>query len=258
MPRTCFGGYKIESVPANSSSKYGRGSGGVLVGIRQDVSMAISVLPIYHDNVMWLEVYAGRKLACAVVYSRTSEERYGHVVDELYEFLVESVNKLKTSHEIVVMGDFNSRIGEIVGDRKVNENGKKFINFLETTGLAMLNTDYFFGVPTFLSADAEKSSIVDYVLVDSRLEDRIVEARVAPNDIGSDHRAIVASLKLDGELHTFEIGGLLRVKSLTVAATDAIRTDLRQMEWNNGVSSRFLQICTLGLTNGSLIFLELK
>ena len=64
-----------------------------------------------------------RRTAIAVVYSRTCDHKYAHEVDDMFEFLVKSVEELRTTHNVLIVGDFNARLGGLVGDTGQNANG---------------------------------------------------------------------------------------------------------------------------------------
>ena len=206
-----FEGFKLYSIPASSRNKLGRGSGGVVIGVREILSPSVSKLNRWHSNVMWIEVGSGegRHIAVGVVYSRTSESKYAHEVDDMYEFLIQSVCELRVTHDVIVMGDFNARTGQMVGDTATNENGPKFIDFVQACGLEILNRTHLFGKPTFVvhQKKGTKTSIVDYLLVDSRLAGVGTTARLITEDVGSDHRALVVQVVTKTELTCFVRSG---------------------------------------------------
>jgi len=111
---------------------------------------------------------------------------------------------------LVIMGDFNAKVGEdrsgweeVVGKYGLgvrNEAGERMLEFCDSNELRIMNT--WFEQPkrrlyTWTTPDGKHRNQIDYVLVNKRWKSTIKDVRTRPGaDCGTDHEIIVATLQL--------------------------------------------------------------
>ncbi|CAG9121819.1 unnamed protein product [Plutella xylostella] len=140
------------------------------------------------------------------VYAPTSK----HTDDEVelaYEDVSSALRKF-TTHFMVVMGDFNAKLGKQEGgETKVgshgfgvrNHRGQMLADFLEKEGLYMMNSFYKKKPQrkwTWISPDGKTKNEIDFILTDKKhiFNDVSVISRVKT---GSDHRLVRGTLNIN-------------------------------------------------------------
>ena len=82
-----------------------------------------------------------------------------------------------------------------------NERGEKLIEFCRARKLTITNT--WFTQPnrrkyTWISPDGKTRNQIDYIMINTRLRNRVKQAKTYPGaDIGSDHNSVVATVKIN-------------------------------------------------------------
>lgn len=164
---------------------------------------------------MWLLVETPKeKWAIGSVYIATDGKKNEHWNDIMYEVLTEEVTKLKNAYKILLMGDFNGRIGSDRlgiqdGDPVRNGNGERLLKFSKRTGFDILNREASKCEGKWTRQWRNQQSIIDYVLTESRAKKQVNRMKIWDNgqrDIGSDHNWISVSVELkeglSGRAHT--------------------------------------------------------
>lgn len=142
------------------------------------------------------------------VYAPTAAKTQDHLIEPFYEDVKQVLEKLKAHECNIVMGDFNSKIGEGAVDETVgsfglgerNERGDRLVQFCQEEQLVITNT--FFKLPprrlyTWTSPAHSPEHIVrnqiDFVLVNKRFKNSFKSAKTYPGaDVNSDHNPVVA------------------------------------------------------------------
>ncbi|KAI9324653.1 hypothetical protein BD770DRAFT_450233 [Pilaira anomala] len=96
---------------------------------------------------------------------------------------------------IILCGDFNSRLGNYTGDHNTNSRCNVFLNFISEYGLTLQNIELAYGIPTLLTGSSTtstvKSSIIDFFLTNN---DEVIIAPVMKIEselsLGSDHKLL--------------------------------------------------------------------
>ncbi len=148
---------------------------------------------------------------CTVVqvYAPTndSQEARKHL---FYEQLQSTLDKVPQRDELVLMGDFNAKVGVghsewrgVLGKHGiggVSENGLRLLEFCAANGLAITNSFFRHKAIhkfTWYSNTGRTKNAIDHIIVRSKSLSSIQDARVFRGaDINSDHRLVVANLKL--------------------------------------------------------------
>ena len=147
-----------------------------------------------------------------------SSEEDCSTLEHLQDFLA----SVSLDNDVILLGDFNARTGSLNDmlsdashvpdaelnkqyfrllptrsnlDRKLNANGRPFIELLQTTGLAILNgrtLGDIFGEPTCIQRQGV--STVDYMCVSANLHEKVRHFKVGSISQYSDHRALSMSI----------------------------------------------------------------
>ena len=122
--------------------------------------------------------------------------------------LAKNVSEFSKEGNICLMGDFNCRMEDFLGDKYQNKNADRLRTFLKFSGLKILNKHFSYGVPTYVyhNNGQERSSIIDLCLVDGRLP--VTNFKVLNRIMGlnphTSHRIITCSLKTEGMVRSCE------------------------------------------------------
>ena len=131
-------------------------------------------------------------------------------IESHYEELQSIIrNHVKSTEELIIMGDFNAKVGEgkegdIAGQYGLgerNERGERVIQFCTENQLAISNT--YFQKParklyTWKSPGDWCRNQIDYILIRKRFRNSIKNCQTYPGaDINSDHNPVIANVKLN-------------------------------------------------------------
>ena len=130
------------------------------------------------------------------------------VHDEFYEQLQATMESIKRSDYLIVLGDFNA----ILGNEKVpcvtgshgtgirNNSGQRLLEFCSANDLFVTNTGFRHHLrrkTTWISPDGRTKNEIDYILIRSRFKSSALNCRAYPKaDCGSDHNLVAARLRL--------------------------------------------------------------
>ncbi len=134
--------------------------------------------------------------------------------DEFYKTLQSIIiNKANKGDVILIMGDFNARVGleqacsaqSTVGKHAVdkqNQNGRRLVDFCLFNGFVVINT--FFPhkrvhQTTWMHPKTKQWHMLDYVLVNRKFRNSIHDVRAhrgATGDIGTDHHLLIAKVRI--------------------------------------------------------------
>ena len=163
-----------------------------------------------NERIMWAKFsFYNLTVTVAVVYA-PCEGCKEEEIDDFYRNL-EDVMDIGAAGEIIVIGDFNSRIGKdnrgfetIMGkwgeDRDVNRNGRKLLDFCMALGLGITNS--WFNHKdihkfTWEEPTRNRKSILDYILVSKDLRRYVLDTRVFRGfEVSSDHYLVCCNLRI--------------------------------------------------------------
>ena len=130
--------------------------------------------------------------------------------EEFYNKLQAVVDKAPNRDILIIMGDFNAKVGrnnasierimgrEGLGD--ANENGEELVDFCALNGLSIGGTLFphkSVHKGTWISPDGVTENQIDHILISQRWRTSLQDVRVKRGaTIGSDHHLVVASLKI--------------------------------------------------------------
>ncbi|KAG1651907.1 Craniofacial development protein 2 [Nymphon striatum] len=129
-------------------------------------------------------------------------------IESFYENIQNTIKQLKSTDVLMVIGDFNAKVGnesykDIVGKYglgKKNDRGDRLIEFCEENKLVISNT--MFQQPkrrlyTWKSPGDWTRNQIDYFLIRKRFKNSVVNIRTYPGaDINSDHSPVIANMHI--------------------------------------------------------------
>lgn len=191
---------------------YGETKGLYGVGfiVHKDIKKFVESFTYISERVVILELKInGREIKIIQVYAPTnSKDTTEEQVEEFFDDIQKALSDLNRKQEIIVMGDFNSQIGQgesyerpTIGKYcygKRNARGERLLNFCQAHQLTILNTQFKCRVNrrwTWISPGDRYKTQVDYILVNKR---NMFENCKIINKFNfyTDHRLLQADLKL--------------------------------------------------------------
>jgi hypothetical protein len=110
--------------------------------------------------------------------------------------MIHGVIPQNNEQPLVLVGDFNMRLGDTTGDTYTNARGTHLAPWLEDQDLVRLKSDI--GVPTSIQW-THAWSIVDYIWASPLISHRVLHVRtISEDDVGgTDHRAVLARFHME-------------------------------------------------------------
>jgi len=142
------------------------------------------------------------------VYAPTNDASQTET-DEFYSEL-ENVAKLQKKYQdcLIVMGNFNGKVGDIKEDNIVgpfglgqrNDNGQSVIDYCRKSNLMIANTWFQTKESnryTWTAPDKKTRNQIDYILIDNRYRNGVKNSKARPGaDCDSDHNLVIAHLEV--------------------------------------------------------------
>ncbi len=132
-------------------------------------------------------------------------------VDDFYNQLQTAINDTPNKDLIIIMGDFNAKIGQEWTDWEnvmghygygtSNARGEKLLNFCAVNNLFVTNTMFKQTKDsrqwTWESPDQKTHNKIDFILIKNNWKSCVNNSRSFPSaDVGSDHQLIIANIHL--------------------------------------------------------------
>ncbi|GFO16281.1 craniofacial development protein 2-like [Plakobranchus ocellatus] len=196
------GGHEIIYSGGTESEK------GVGIIVEQTISKAIKGYWALSDRVLLVKI-AGKPVDLNIVqvYAPTAN-RNDKDLDKFYNDLDTAKTQCKFQDPLIIMGDFNAKVGsdkvdDIVGKYGLgirNERGEKLIEWCQTNNIIVGNT-WFQQPPrrkwTWKSPGDETRNQIDFMMISKRYRNALLLAKTYPSaDCYSDHVPVVGKFKL--------------------------------------------------------------
>ena len=181
---------------------------GVGIWLRKDIANSlVSYEPISPRLVSVRIKAAPQDITLIQVYAPTADaEEDEH--EQFYDQLQAAISKVPKKSILMVMGDFNAKVGESIknmptvgqyglGDR--NDKGQELVDFCEANNLSIMNT--MFKQPnrrkyTWISPGGQYRNQIDYILIQNRWKSSVYNCKTFPGaDCSSDHNVLVATFQ---------------------------------------------------------------
>ncbi|XP_045477031.1 craniofacial development protein 2-like [Harmonia axyridis] len=188
------------------------GQRGVAILVSKKLARSVyEYLPINDRLIMITFNAKPTKLHIFQVYMPTTDADDDEV-EEVYKVLEEKISKIPRKHIVIVMGDWNAKVGETLNDDNLRETvgeyglgernarGERLIQFSVDNEFTITNTNFKKHprrLSTWTSPGARYKNQIDYILVRKRWKTSVkdVETRTSAEG-GSDHKLLRAEFKI--------------------------------------------------------------
>ena len=182
-----------------------RGEGGVGFLVCECLANEVEFInSVKYEESVWMKVRSERgreALYIGCVYMPTDSASI-YVVDSCYERLKEDVLSFREKGKVVLLGDFNARVGRSVqiddvigmfGEDMRNASGNRLLSFLNEVELMICNGRKLVSEPewTRVRPSLKQKSIIDYIITDAQLLEVSGNVHVDRTDIGSSDHFLV-------------------------------------------------------------------
>lgn len=185
------------------------------------------------------------------IYAPTSSAK-DEEIEDFYCQLESTVSKIPKRELLLIIGDFNAKIGNTTMDTGIrnivgnyghgvrNPRGERLIEFAADNNMAIANT-MFKHHPrrqyTWTSPDGNYRNQIDYILVRSRWKSSITNAHTLPGaDCHSDHQLLIGNLRLKLQrARQIKTSRRIEVKDPNSLATSIVS---RHAAWRVGLESK--------------------
>uniref|UniRef100_A0A8D8LPD3 Craniofacial development protein 2 n=1 Tax=Cacopsylla melanoneura TaxID=428564 RepID=A0A8D8LPD3_9HEMI len=185
---------------------------GVAIILSEDINKSFLNVLAISDRVMLIQLKTTLGIMCILQVYAPQADKSDMEVELFYDQINEALKIVKKNDILLVMGDFNSKIGQGsnglnvgqygLGER--NERGDRLIQFCTEKDLIITNT--YFKLPprrlyTWTSPQHRKDNIVrnqiDFILINKKFRNSIKSAKTYPGaDIRSDHNPVIIEMKV--------------------------------------------------------------
>ena len=149
----------------------------------------------------------------APINPRTAQQATVEASDTFYIELQRTVDKIPSNDMILIMGDFNARVGKqkqrptssVIGPHAIdqlNENGRRLVEFCQNNDLIITNTFFQHKAvhqTSWMHPGNKKWHMLDYTLVNRKFRSSVEDIRAqrsCDGIIGTDHHLLRTKLKL--------------------------------------------------------------
>ena len=192
---TCY----VHKSKLNTCGNYRRG-----LAIFSLLKYRHSLTKIYSSNnydIVWFSFDSPLKtLYFCFFYAPGAHHSYA-VRSKFYEIFSSQYSRFASLGHVYLLGDTNARLGHLINDRNVhgvyttNSNKPLFLEFLQYSGLTILNSKFCKGIPTYQIVN-KKRSIIDLGLTNAI--ESVIDFQVEPSPFGVNsqtcHRALTATI----------------------------------------------------------------
>ena len=200
----------IEGGKTKYSWKEKSGLSGVAIYLRGELTNALMAYHPISDRILRVCLKGtAQNITIIHVHAPTSalpeEER-----ENFYNILQTEIDNTDESDQLLVMGDFNSKVGSIVDSKEKgvvgnsglgerNDCGTRLVEFAMENEMAITNTMFMNHkrrLYTWTSPDGDTKDQIDYILVNSRWRTSVSATRTLLGaDCGSDHEMLMCEFK---------------------------------------------------------------
>ncbi|XP_050497514.1 craniofacial development protein 2-like [Diabrotica virgifera virgifera] len=185
---------------------------GVAIVVSKKMMQSVINFTPVSDRVIFLQLHTKTvNLNIIQVYAPTAEKS-DEEVEEFYKQINHVLKSIKARDVTIILGDFNSKIGEGKSGKYVgnyglglrNERGDRMLQFCQENDMIISNT--FFKLPkrrlyTWTSPQHNAQKIVrnqiDFVLINERYKNGIKSVKAYPGaDVSSDHNPLIARVSI--------------------------------------------------------------
>ena len=175
--------------------------------MQERLAKRISFYDLISERILCIKLFGKQHDVLIFQVYAPTEDSDEEEKEVFYESLSGAIKKHKKfMDQLVIMGDFNAKVGygvykKIVGEFAIgerNKNGDSLIEFCDANDLFVCNTWYEQkNKHTWISPDGVTKNQIDYILASNRYRNSITNAKVRTSaDCGSDHHVVVMNIRL--------------------------------------------------------------
>ena len=241
----------------SSGVENGRAREGVAILLSEEVRRCVTEWKEVSSRLMWVRLKFGREGWVIVSAYGPGSEKDDNERDQFWNELRDCVNSFGDNVNVVVLGDLNARVGNIViqgvtakfGVPGVNDRGQLLLDMCIDQELAIGNT-YFkkkkknkYTWARVVRGRVVERALMDYVLVSKKIVGRLLDVHVYRGEAGgiSDHYLVQGTLTVAGGRERGGRGGrereVLKVSELENQEKLAEYREKLAAEWE-GVKGR--------------------
>ncbi|OAD72682.1 hypothetical protein PHYBLDRAFT_168947 [Phycomyces blakesleeanus NRRL 1555(-)] len=163
-----------------------RGSMGVSVLISPHCPYAVTQIPMPSKYALAVKI-GSLRIVCLYLPPNMPTHDVLHVL-----------SSIPLTHDTILCGDFNARLGSVTGDYASNSRGLALCSWIEERSLSVVNADLAPCIPTYISFrnNYEISSIIDLFITNMPLINPSLHI-ATDLSLGSDHRLLSLSFTYD-------------------------------------------------------------
>ena len=132
-------------------------------------------------------------------------------IEDFYENLQEMIQDIPSQEILIIMGDFNAKVGKDwetwkgalgkFGYGEENERGERLLNFCTSNNLRVMNSAFHQKKDsrkwTWESPDGKTKNRIDYIIVNNRWRSSVTTCRTYSGpDVASDHKLVMAGIRI--------------------------------------------------------------
>ncbi|KAI8636362.1 hypothetical protein BD408DRAFT_355814, partial [Parasitella parasitica] len=176
-----------------------RGQFGISLLINPSFQYTVLPLPIYQESKFILPCQCQNYLILCTYLPPSLDDQ------ACFDLLSDSLEHYAANYEfehVLLCGDFNTRLGDYIGDKRQNGRNQPFLDFLHTHCLTLHNVDHAFGVPTYIKGTEanpiDKTSIIDFFMSTHPFDMEGISMSITTDVyLGSDHKMVHFELPHD-------------------------------------------------------------
>lgn len=182
---------------------------GVGVIMKEEVEKSVMMWEPISERLMLIRLKMAPVNALILQIYAPCEDDKEEEKDRFYESLDQAIKEYRKGREcLVVMGDFNGKVGSEREENTIgpfglgarNDNGQRVVDFCKRHNLFVTNTWFQqkkSAQHTWVSPDGKTKNQIDYILVDKRFRNGILNSKSMPGaDCESDHNPVTMKMKI--------------------------------------------------------------
>ena len=194
------------SVFHNNRNKAG---GGILIGIKEEISgVTVEVSNVKEGyEALWIKIDNGKiRIRAGVVYAPQENQCKTDQVTKMYKQIESEIRKSGNEEKLVLMGDFNCKVGKIIRDNKeeVSRAGRELMRMVRNNKLELINC-HAKCQGTWTRIQNDQKSVIDYGIIKDNDAHRIDKVyideekyltpyRITNGLVYTDHCAMIVEL----------------------------------------------------------------
>ena len=190
----------LKIIPATKCKTSGRGSNGFAIYIKENLDPNIDIKVQQFDS-HWCLLELSQKNETQVIilyaYIRSPSKNNPQIANETIKNVTEKIADVteNTTAPLIILGDLNARMGEVVGDTEWNDKGIELWEIFNRAKVKILNSQLEKFEPTFHSDVDNSTSIVDLACVNEAAEQKVKNIKIGAHSAAiSDHTPIILEL----------------------------------------------------------------